>query len=145
MAGIIESVWLYLVKPTMYTNIVLPGLFLVGAMLFRWLFGRPFTVAADCLLAIIAFDMTAIASASEFKGFFRSRPLAEHFVVIHLTLLALSAMLWSLLVAKLEPRLDATRSSRSPYCAQSWIWSLIGIAISSIVIALHIFTYSAGG
>lgn len=104
----------------------------------RWL-KYDLTAAADFVLAILAFDFTAMIAGDGFSAAVRSGWFREHFVTVMGLLFIVTFIAWSLGSLRLEKVLDdhyGVPGERNVYFGISW-------TLVAFLLGLNIYTFVA--
>jgi hypothetical protein len=98
------------------------------------------TSAADFVLAIIAFDFTAMLGSQGFSQAVRSAWFRDHFLPVSGFLFVASFVVWSVGSLRLEQTLDThygVEGERNFYFAVSW-------ALVAVLLGTHVYWFLAG-
>lgn len=98
------------------------------------------TSAADFVLAIVAFDFTAMLGSPGFSQAVRSTWFRDHFLPVSGFLFVASFIAWSVGSLRLEQALDAhygVEGERNFYFAVSWV-------LVAILLGTHIYWFLGG-
>jgi len=134
IAGALEA----LTQPFWFANIVIPAVLFGASIIVRAGIGVILTSGADALLAIIGFDLCAIADAGEFQKLMVSAVMRQQSVRIHLLLLFFAAAAWFLLVRFGEP----AQERAGPRSWKSWFIAVGGLTTCVWLIIVHVVAYN---